>query len=64
MPKKPSPDPQTCTSCRFFLANTADEYGYCRRFPPVPSIQDGAHLILWPVTTASDWCGEFSRVTH
>lgn len=62
MLKKPVlADPQTCGSCRYYHGNRADEYGYCRRFPPVASIQDGAAVTLWPVVTLPNWCGEFDR---
>jgi hypothetical protein len=59
--KKPSPDPQSCASCRHFLANPADEYGYCRRYPPTMSIESGASTVVWPILTASDLCGEYAR---
>jgi hypothetical protein len=62
--KTPPADPQTCGSCRFFLANQVNEYGQCRRFPPATSVQDGAAVTLWPVVAASDWCGDFAHVLH
>lgn len=64
MKKKQPADPQNCGACRFFLANAADQYGYCRRFPPVPAMQDGGQVTLIPVVTAANWCGEFARLTH
>ena len=59
MAKKPAPDPQSCESCKHFLKNAADDYGYCRRFPPVPTVDDGATVTAWPVLHASELCGEF-----
>lgn len=65
MPKKPPPaDPENCGTCRYFLGNRADEFGYCRRLPPVASIQDGAAVTLWPVVNTSIWCGEFGRILN
>lgn len=61
MAKKPAPDPQSCGTCRHFQQNEKDEFGYCRRYPPVPNIEDGATVTSWPVLHASDLCGEFSR---
>jgi hypothetical protein len=59
--KKQITEPEACAGCRHYLANRENEYGYCRRFPPIPASQDGNYATLWPVTRATEWCGEFSR---
>lgn len=64
MATKPPADPQSCASCRHFLANTADQFGYCRRYPPVASTQDGAHVTLWPAVTSNLFCGEYDRALN
>lgn len=61
MAKKPAPDPQSCEGCKHFLQNEKDEFGYCRRYPPVPTVDDGVTVTAWLVLHASDLCGEFSR---
>ena len=62
--KKPAPDPQSCASCKFFQGNQDDEYGYCRRFPPVPIVVDDAPTSIQPTTIDSEYCGEYVRRTH
>jgi hypothetical protein len=66
MPKKvPPADPQACDACRFMLANQTDEFGYCRRYPPTASDnEDGVSTTVWPIVSASEWCGEFCQKTH
>lgn len=53
-----------CETCRFFLARTAMDTGYCRRFPPVPMY---AHdnppnqrvINNFPLVLKTAWCGEY-----
>jgi len=47
-----------CSSCRFW-GPTGDGLDLCRKSPPLGS-ESG--MALWPVTTASDWCGEYERL--
>lgn len=64
MPKKPAaPEPESCGSCRYFLSNKEDEYGFCRRGPPsvFPDPEDGSPIVLWRIVATPEWCGEFSR---
>ena len=45
----------TCAACRYWEPvpdEDGQKLGTCRRFPPS---YDG-----WAMTTAGDWCGEFS----
>lgn len=51
-----------CTKCKFFDEQTAKpqaDDGLCRYNPPVTQPSAEAHG-LWPVVSASDWCGHFS----
>jgi hypothetical protein len=51
-----------CTKCKFFddhVAKPAADEGLCRFNPPVSQPSPEAHG-LWPVVSASDWCGHFS----
>jgi len=57
-------DDNTCPNCRFW------EHGVyparCRRRAPAPVVhlkegpdKDEILNVYWPITTATDWCGEF-----
>ncbi len=51
-----------CTKCKFFDDHTAKpqaDDGLCRYNPPVTHPSAEAHG-LWPVVSATDWCGHFS----
>lgn len=61
MKKKTEADPQSCASCRFFQQNDHDDAGYCRRHPPTPIVDEGELACVYPITVATDWCGEFAR---
>jgi hypothetical protein len=61
MAKKPPADPQSCESCRFFLANQSDEHGYCRRLPPALIVINDEAYSEQPTTSAPDWCGCWER---
>lgn len=59
----PAKRTETCYYCRFWQGHGLKERGpkgSCRRFPPAvtPRHPDGA----FPVTMATDWCGEWQRV--
>jgi hypothetical protein len=58
---KPQPEKESCESCRFYLPNKDDPYGYCRRYPPTFVTTDEGGGFMDPSTEDSDWCGEFSR---
>lgn len=65
MPKKPAPeDAEKCGTCKFFLANATDSYGYCRRFPPVFVTDQEVATWSQPPVDSSEYCGEFRRITH
>ena len=56
-----SPDNASCANCRFWQAD-GDGAGSCRRRAPAVlyDVEDGA-FCLWPMTEASDWCGDHER---
>jgi len=62
--KIPPADPQTCASCKFFQGNKIDEFGFCRRYPPVSVVDDEGGAWTIPVTTEDEYCGEFVQKTH
>ena len=64
MPKKPLIDPESCASCKCFLPNDKDEFGYCRKAPPTVVVHEESILYIQPSTSASDWCGGFVRLLH
>lgn len=45
-------NPQSCKSCRFYF----EQAGFCRRRAPTV---DAVEWAVWPVTSATDWCGEW-----
>lgn len=50
-----------CKTCRYWEANGRDAYedeGRCRRYAPRPLLL--GDRIDWPLTSSSDWCGEFA----
>ena len=58
----------TCSRCRFWQrTHEESDVGDCRRYPPQASeieATKGSPPSLsffhgWPLTLASDWCGEF-----
>ena len=51
---------EACKHCKFFLSNVTDEYGFCRRFPPVViGREDGDQESIQPTVTDNEYCGEF-----
>lgn len=46
-----------CSSCAYWDAFPADGYGKCRCHAPV--VLPGSSTARWPVTAATDWCGEW-----
>lgn len=65
-------DSRACGSCKFFALSTDDDdvpdgIGQCRRGRPVHMETGGSiipmkwakHRAIWPLTHASDWCGEY-----
>lgn len=59
--KKVEPDPETCEHCKHFVGNEDDQYGYCKRFPPVAVVDEGSQEWSQPVVMESETCGEFKR---
>lgn len=55
--KKPIADPQSCASCRVWVAQPGDAAGECKRFPPVPIVVDDALACVFPVVNHDDICG-------
>ena len=64
-------DDPACQTCRNWQSDTG-EMGECRRYAPRPSVEcalptvavpegeeDTSGEAVWPVTFASDWCGEY-----
>lgn len=52
-----------CSECLFWEAYPDRQSGLCRRHAPLTDqhggeIIPGAAGVTWPVTTASDWCGD------
>ena len=58
-------DRPTCETCRWWddLSWWEEYHGYCRVLPP-SCVKNHADEDLgpWPVTRASDWCGEHAPV--
>lgn len=50
------------TKPRYEPPNEPFEYGYCYRFPPVPTGNVYGHS-AHPQTEGADWCGEFQPAT-
>lgn len=48
----------SCAACAFWFGSGPTE---CRRYPPQVVWFDEGPQMLWPETTAHDWCGEFKR---
>ncbi|MFC5384706.1 hypothetical protein ACFPLB_01870 [Aquamicrobium segne] len=55
-----------CNACTYYedhvanLAKVEEDSGLCRYNPPVTQLEPDAPG-LWPVVSASDWCGHFSE---
>ena len=53
----------TCADCKYW--HSIDEYGYCRRHAPKPTLNqspDGDELSyvgIWPHTFEEEWCGDY-----
>lgn len=47
----------TCSSCRFWASVYIENGGECRRRAPIQN--PGLGLIQWPITSGTDWCGDF-----
>ena len=41
-----------CRTCQFYIAEDAEDYGHCHRFPPPPDWGS------FPKVVEEDWCGE------
>lgn len=62
---------QFCTTCRFWTLTRVEgpgvpgipgtpPQGECKRYAPHPSVGSGHRHVLWPVTAAADYCGEWT----
>lgn len=51
-----------CGNCAFFVPDSKDELGECRRLPPVvfPDGEDGLGF-SFSMSMQDQWCGEFKR---
>ncbi len=51
-----------CGSCAFFVGESSDDTGECRRLPPA-IFPDGENAISFSfaITKIDQWCGEFKR---
>jgi hypothetical protein len=58
--KKPSPDPQSCGSCRCWVADPGAPVGLCKRLPPVVLVVADEIVSAFPTTSRIDICGEFA----
>jgi hypothetical protein len=63
MSKKSIPDDcmPACVSCAFFMCELKEDLGFCHRYPPTIIEIEGDYDSCYPVTSRSDWCGEFVR---
>lgn len=62
---------ERCELCRFWISNTFNDTGLCRRYPPKVygdvdgNIRDGdgqvwtSSEVAYPFTAKGEWCGEF-----
>jgi hypothetical protein len=50
-----------CVSCAFFMCELIEDVGFCHRYPPTIIEIEGDYDSCYPVTSRSDWCGEFIR---
>ena len=53
---------ENCSKCKFWIETGAidDGVNHCRRYAPAPGSSEARQL--WPITKASDWCGEFKAL--
>lgn len=55
-------DNMECQNCAFYVKDTNDEdFGFCKRYPPVYMGQQEDSWWSFPVLYSTDWCGEFQR---
>lgn len=67
---------ERCENCRYWWDNArdgwpedGDDHAPCRRFPPHPLpngqlLERGLPVNQYPITLASDWCGEWRAKQH
>ena len=64
-------DPEYCSTCRFWSQVRVEgpgvpgipgtpAQGECKRYAPRPSVGSGHRHVLWPLTAAADYCGEWT----
>jgi hypothetical protein len=54
----------TCNDCKYWDGAEFRGSGFCRKNPPVLEQRNGTFVTetgLWPVTQATDWCGEHAE---
>lgn len=59
-PAAPAARFKSCQTCRHWLIGIGGISGNCHRYAPAPSSSYGLDK-TWPVTAASDWCGDFQE---
>ena len=47
-----------CGICEYYTAEPRNDYGICRRFPPVVIVDEEGASFAQPAVFADDWCGE------
>lgn len=47
-----------CASCAHWEGNPDGSAGFCLRFPPVVVADDEGVSTVWPITEATERCGE------
>lgn len=54
------PVEQTCGNCHYFRANMCRRYApMCLTFEAIPNMPQSASEAVWPIVSASGWCGEW-----
>lgn len=49
-----------CGNCNYWIDRDNGD-GECHRNAPQPTVGEGDAEVHWPLTLASDWCGEFEE---
>ena len=50
-----------CSSCCFYVPVKESEGGECRRYPPIPIVENDTCTFAFAVCIDTDWCGEYQR---
>ena len=49
---------ERCEQCKFW-DRTGSRFGNCRRYAPRAAMTREHHIVVWPQTQQTDWCGDF-----